>query len=116
MFSYVSPERYGKGRFETQAPREIHRLLFADVSRLRSPHRVRTQNFEANAEQEVTAPVENEEDLTLPPQHGEDIELGLRYQEISIDALPSASKSMVKAISLLVLCYACLITSWSLAT
>lgn len=93
MFSHISTEKHWEGKYEKLDPPEIERLLFADVSHLRSSHHVRTQNFEANSEREVTIPLENEEDLTLLPPHGEDIELGLRRQEISIDVLPSPSTS-----------------------
>lgn len=41
----------------------------------------------------MTASAENEEDVMLLPPHGEEIELGLRRQEISIDALPTTSNS-----------------------
>ena len=92
MFSHISTEKHWEYRSVRLDPPEIERLLVADVSHLRSSHRVRTQNFEANSKREVITPVENEEDLTLLP-HGEDIELGLRRQEISIDVLPSTSKS-----------------------
>ena len=94
MFSSISTEKQGDGRSYT---REIERLLFADVSHLPSLHRVRKQNFEANAQREVTGIVENEEDLTLPPPHGEDIELGPKRQENSMDALPPTSKSNGKS-------------------
>ena len=86
---------------------EIQKLLFTDVSHPRSSHRFREQNFEANTEREVTVPAENEEDVMLLPPHGEDIELGLRRQEISIDALPITSNSILNrnqsAISLIYL-------------
>ena len=62
MFSYISTEKHGEGEEETQAPWEIEKLLFADVSHLRSSRRVRTQDSKAIAERGVTAPVENEED------------------------------------------------------
>lgn len=97
MFSEISTQRYREGENKKQAPPEIERLFFANVSRLRSPHRVRTQSLEANAERGGTAPVGKEEDLTLSPQHAEDIELGLRCQETSVDALSSASKSNGKS-------------------
>ena len=97
MFSHISTEKHREGRSEITDQPEIERLLFADVSHLRSSHRVRKQEFEANSEREVTAPAENKEDLTPPPPHGVDIELGLNRQGISIDALPSASNSNGKS-------------------
>ena len=97
MFSRISTEKHRVGRSEIRDWPEIERLLFADVSRLQSPHHVRKQNFDANTEREVTAPAENEEDLTEPPPHGVDIEPGLERQGMSIDALPSASKSNCKS-------------------
>ena len=93
MFSRISTEKHRERRSKITNQPEIERLLFADVSHLRSSHRVRKQNHEANTEREVTAPMEDEEDLTLPPPHGEDIELRLKRQEISINVLPSTSKS-----------------------
>ena len=43
MFSHISTE---EPQSETRSVPEIEGLLFADVSRLRSPHHVRMQNFE----------------------------------------------------------------------
>ena len=93
MFSYIKRKEDQFGIIISL--REIESLLFANVSRLRSSYPVRSQNFEDNTEGEVTAPAENEEeqDLVLSPPHGGDIELGLRRQEISMDALPSLSNS-----------------------
>ena len=86
MFSHIYGSRYKW---------EIQRLLFTDISHPRSSNRFRKQNFEANTEREVTVPAENEEVVMLLPPHGEDIELGLRRQEISIDALPVTSNSIL---------------------